>query len=128
MEQDRLKLIRARPNLPVRHLSLIWHATLRREPVDDAGKHARQLGNQIGRGHAGQARQVVDSLRTQRLMQLVRRDRLVLSRSDPRIDDAAVPALLKAQQQGAEAAQQAPLRLARAWCRRTRRRSGSATS
>jgi hypothetical protein len=75
-----------------------------------AWKHARQLGNQISRRHAGQTRQVVDSLRAERLMQLIRCDRLVLSRSDPRVDDVAVSALLKALQQAAEATKQAPLR------------------
>lgn len=113
-------------SLPARHLRLVGHATLRGEPVDHAGKDARQLGNQIRRGHAGQARQIVDGLRAQRLMQLIRRDRLVLSGSDPRVDDVAVPALLKALQQAAEATQEAALRLAGGRCAQRVQRSGSA--
>jgi hypothetical protein len=36
-------------------------------------------------------------------MQLIRHDRLVLSGADPRVDDVAVPALLKTLQQPTEA-------------------------
>jgi hypothetical protein len=89
-----------------------------------AWKHARQLGNQISRRHAGQTRQVVDSLRAERLMQLIRCDRLVLSRSDPRVDDVAVSALLKALQQAAEATKQAPVFRGGCWWTRRRRRRG----
>src|SRR6516164_9314414 len=61
-------------------------------------------------------------------MQLVRRDRLVLSGSDPLVDDVAMAALLKALQQAAEATQKAALRLVRDRCSGRGRRSwGAAT-
>ena len=44
-------------------------------------------------------------------MQLIRRDRLVLSGSDPRVDDVTMPILLKALQHAAEATQKTALRL-----------------
>ena len=44
-------------------------------------------------------------------MKLVRRDRLVLSGPDPRIDNVTMPALLKALQHATETAQGTALRL-----------------
>jgi hypothetical protein len=81
------------------------------ELINDTRKNAGQLRQQFVLRDTGQTRQVIDRVWAERLMQLIRRYRLVLSGSDPRIGDLTVAALLKALQQAAEAAQKTALRL-----------------
>ena len=89
---------------PAGHFRLIGHATLRGQLINDTGKNTRQLRKQLVLRQAGQTREIVNRLRAERLMQLIRRDRLVLSGPDPRIDRVTMTVLLKALQQAAEAA------------------------
>jgi hypothetical protein len=63
------------------------------------------------RRQTSETRQVVDGVGAERLMKLIRRNRLVLASPDPRIHDVTVTALLKALQQAAEAAKKSALRL-----------------
>src|SRR5262245_66502451 len=56
--------------------------------------------------HAGLLRQDFNDLRTQHRTQLVRRNRLVLSRPDPRLHDVAQATLLKLVEQPAQSAEQ----------------------
>ena len=99
---------------------MIGHATLRRHLVDYSGEDARSLRDEILRRYPGHARQVVDCIRPQRLMQLIRRDRLVLPGPDPRVDHVAMPVLLEPLHQAAQTAEKAALRLTGRRLRRLR--------
>ena len=85
---------------------------MRRQLVDYSGEDARQLRDEILRRYPGHARQVVDCIRSEGLMQLIRRDRLVLPGPDPRVDHVAMPVLLEPLHQAAQTAEKAALRLA----------------
>jgi hypothetical protein len=90
---------------------LIGHAPLRGQLINDTRQNVRQLRNQLVRWQTSETRQVIDRVGAERLMKLIRRNRLVLARPDPRIDDVTVTAFLKALQQAAEAAKKSALRL-----------------
>jgi hypothetical protein len=83
-------------------LVCVRHLTQRRQLIDDAGQVPGEFREQFLAWKAGLARKGMDRCRTEGLLELVRRDQLVLVQADPRLSDCAVATVDKAIEELAE--------------------------
>ena len=79
-----------------------WHPALRGELVDYTRKQVRELRQQVGTAHAGLLRELPNRLWTKGCSEIVRRDWLVLSLANPRVDRTAMAGLSKLLNKGTE--------------------------